>query len=63
MNPRKETSNTLPGRKRRRYKPINSAIGMVMAMVNTAQGLAFKAFTTISDATASRITMMLITAA
>ena len=46
----------------RRYTPINSAIGMVIAMVNVPHGLPFSAFTTTSAHTASRITMMLSTA-
>ena len=61
-NPRTEVSRTLPGRMRRRYTPIKTAMGMVMAMVNVPQGLDLSALTTISAVAPSRITMMLSTA-
>ncbi len=60
--PISDTSSTLPGRRKRRYSPMNTAIGIVIAMVNVPQGLALSAFTTISAATPSRMMMMLITA-
>ena len=46
MNPRADTSSTLPGRIRRRYSPISSAMGIVIAIVNVPQGLSFRALTT-----------------
>ncbi len=52
----------MPGRIRRRYKPISSAIGIVIAMVNVPHGLFFSAFTTISAHTASKMMMIPITA-
>ena len=60
--PRAEVSSTLPGRRVRKYTPISSAMGIVIAMVNVPHGLALSAFTTTSAQTASKITMMLITA-
>src|SRR5579862_5165210 len=62
MNAKADVSSTLPGRRVRKYTPMSSAIGIVIAMVNVPHGLALSAFTTTSAHTASKITMMLITA-
>ena len=48
-----------PGRNTRRYRPITTAIGMVIATVKVPQGLCASARTTTSDSTASRITMII----
>src|SRR5436190_19888878 len=61
-NPRIDVSNTLPGRNRRRYSPMSSAIGMVIAIVNAPHGLDFRALTTINAVAPRRMMMMLITA-
>ncbi len=57
-NPITEHSSTLPGRQKRRYSPMNSAMGMVAAIVNAPQGLSLNAFTTTSATTASRMIMI-----
>ena len=51
-----ETSETFPGRRVRRYTPMKSAIGIVMAIENTPHGLAASALTT----TRPRIPMTMI---
>ncbi len=56
--PMSETSNTRPGRRKRRYTPIKSAMGMVMAMENAPHGDSASAFTTTNASTASRMIMM-----
>ncbi len=57
-----ETSLILPGLRYRRYTPMNSAIGIVMAIEKTPHGLSANALTTTSASTAIRITMMTSTA-
>ncbi len=56
--PRVEHSSTFPGRRKRKYKPMKTAIGIVMRMVNVPQGLPLRAFTTTSPTTASRTIMI-----
>ena len=48
-----------PGRNTRRYRPITTAIGIVIATVNVPHGLCASACTTTSASTASRITMII----
>ena len=57
-----DASSTLPGRKYRKYSPNSSAIGIVMANVNVAQGEDFNALTITSATTPSKITMIASTA-
>ena len=56
------TSETRPGRRNRRYTPMNSAIGIVIAMENTPHGLSARALTTTSARTAMMMIMMTNTA-
>ena len=56
--PISDTSETRPGRMKRRYTPMKMAIGIVIAMENTPQGLSASALTTTRPSTAKRITMM-----
>ena len=60
--PTADASSVRPGRHTFIQYPIRTAIGMVQRMVNTPQGLPLSAFTTTSDSTASRMTMMASTA-
>ena len=60
-NPNAEASSTFPGRMRRRYNPIRTAMGIVMAMVKVPHGLDFSALTTTRATAPSRMMMMLIT--
>ena len=53
-----EHSNTRPGRQYRRYQPMNTAMGIVAAMVNVPHGLPASAFTTTSPTTANRMIMI-----
>ena len=57
-SPITDTSMIRPGRSQRRYTPINSAMGIVIATVNVPHGLIASAFTTTSPNTASKITMI-----
>jgi len=57
-----DASPTFPGRHRFIHHPISSAIGMVQTMVNSPQGDAFSALTTMSARTASRMIIMKRTA-
>ena len=60
-NPIADVSSTRPGRSCRRYTPISSAIGIVIAIVKAPQGLCFSALTTINAHTASRMTRIAMT--
>src|SRR5436190_98979 len=60
-NPITEHSSTLPGLQKRRYSPMNTAIGIVAAIVNAPQGLSLSALTTTSATTASRMIMIIRT--
>src|SRR6267378_1367415 len=60
--PISEPSSTRPGRTKRKYIPISSAMGIVIANVNVAHGDDFSAFTTTRAITPSKITMMAKTA-
>ena len=53
-----ETSVTFPGRRYRRYTPMNSAIGIVMATENTPHGLSPRALTTTSARIATMMSMI-----
>src|SRR5436190_18983827 len=61
-NPISDASSTRPGRKYRKYTPINSAIGIVIASVNVAHGEVFSAFTTTSATTPNKIIKIASTA-
>src|SRR6476660_5467943 len=54
--PISDTSETLPGRNNRRYRPMT--IGIVIEMENTPHGLSARALTTTSASTASRMVMI-----
>ena len=56
--PAREASPTLPGLQDFIHHPINTAMGMVQAMVKNPQGEARSAFTTTSASTARRMIMM-----
>ena len=56
--PIKDTSETRPGRRKRRYRPMKRAIGIVIAMEKTPHGLSASALTTTRPSTASRMTMI-----
>ena len=56
--PKAEASPTRPGRMKRMYTPISSAIGIVAAMVNRPHGLPVSAFTTTSASTARMMIMI-----
>ena len=60
--PISDTSDTRPGRRNRRYMPMNKAMGMVIAIENTPHGLSASALTTTSARTAIRMIMMTNTA-
>ena len=55
-------SMTLPGRRNRRYTPMKSATGTVMARVYVPQGDSARAFTTTRATTERRMIMMMRTA-
>jgi hypothetical protein len=59
--PSRDISSTRPGRTKRRYQPISSAIGIVIATVNVPQGLAASALTTTSASTARMMNMIIST--
>ena len=60
--PAADASPTLPGRHRFIHHPMSSAIGTVQPSVNSPQGDALRALTTMSASTASRMIMMNSTA-
>ena len=59
MTPMMLASAIFPGRIRYIQSPTNSAIGIVMAIVNVPHGLSRKAFTTVNPSPAMAISMMM----
>ena len=56
-----ETSPTRPGRRKRVYRPMKMAMGMVAATVKVPHGLSASALTTTSASTARMMTMIIST--